>query len=174
MSVMVGQKVGIGAMSIETAMELDPMIRDAESEMSRITADGLRKALLNGLEQQSASGQLDPNTVARIIKKIGDGKTPIEEAVNQVHEEMQKEQAAQQQQPSPDTQTPGAGPDMQAMGQDAGQPMPEQQPGMAAPGSAGAPDLQGQGQPSIEAPSPSMDNLSQLLGNLHKTSQVPA
>ena len=172
MAVMIGQKVGIGVMSTETAMEMDPLVRDPEMEMARIQAEGLRKALLSGLEQQAVGGQLDPQTMARIIKKVGDGRTTLEDAVDQVHREMQKEQADKQnEQPS--------GGDVSGVPQGmSGVPeaSPEGQPGMAMPGSAGAPSLppDQQGQPTVDAPSPGMDHLSQLLGALHNTSQAPA
>ena len=170
MAVMIGQKVGIGALSIESAMEMDPLIRDPEQEMARIQADGLRKALLSGLEQQAVGGQLDPHTIARIIQKVGDGRTPIEDAVEMVHKEIQKEQADKQ-----NEQQPAGGPDVSGMSQ--GMPpmqeaSPEQQPGMAMPGSpgGGAPSPEQQGQPTIPQPGPGLDNLSQLLGSLHATS----
>ena len=177
MTVMIGQKVGIGEMSLETAMTLDPFIRDPESEMAKIQADGLRKALLSGLEQQAVQGQLDPHTIARIIQKVGDGRTPIENAVEMVHKEMQDEQAKQQQEQQqqqgqqPQGQqpgVPGVPPGMPGMPQ----PGPEGQPGMAMPGSAGGPPVAPEqaGQPTISQPGPSLDNLSQLLGSLHATS----
>jgi len=176
MAVMIGQKVGIGVMSTETAMEMDPLVRDPEMEMARIQADGLRKALLSGLEQQAVGGQLDPHTIARIIQKVGDGRTTIEDAVEAVHKEMQKEQADKQ---NEQQQPPAGGPDVSGMSQ--GMPgmseaSPEGQPGMAMPGSAGGPPVapEQQGQPTVAAPSPGLDHLSQLLGALHNTSQAPA
>ena len=175
MAVMIGQKVGIGVMSTETAMEMDPLVRDPEMEMARIQADGLRKALLSGLEQQAVGGQLDPHTIARIIQKVGDGRTTIEDAVEAVHKEMQKEQADKQN----EQQQPASGPDVSGMSQ--GMPgvpeaSPDGQPGMAMPGSAGAPagPADQQGQATVNAPSPGLDHLSQLLGALHNTSQAPA
>ena len=176
MAVMIGQKVGIGVMSTETAMEMDPLVRDPEMEMARIQADGLRKALLSGLEQQAVGGQLDPHTIARIIQKVGDGRTTIEDAVEAVHKEMQKEQADKQ---NEQQQPPAGGPDVSGMSQ--GMPgvpeaSPDGQPGMAMPGSAGAPagPADQQGQATVNAPSPGLDHLSQLLGALHNTSQAPA
>ena len=168
MAVMIGQKVGIGAMSIESAMEMDPLIRDPEQEMARIQADGLRKALLSGLEQQAVGGQLDPHTIARIIQKVGDGRTSIENAVEAVHKEMQKEQADQKNEQQPEQPMEGMPPGMPGM-PEAGA---EQQPGMAMPGSAGGPSPTPgpEGQPTIAAPPQGLNNLDQLLGALHGTS----
>ena len=53
MAVMIGQKVGIGEMSVQSAMEMDPLIQDPELETARIHVEGIRKALLTGLEQQA-------------------------------------------------------------------------------------------------------------------------
>ena len=178
MAVMIGQKVGIGVMSTETAMEMDPLVNDPEMEMARIQADGLRKALLSGLEQQAQGGQLDPHTIARIIQKVGDGRTSIEDAVEAVHKEMQKEQADKQneQQQGQEGTPPGQGPDVPGMPE--GMPgmqeaAPTGQPGMAMPGSPGAPAAAPE-QASIAPPAPGLNNLDQLLGALHNTSQVPA
>ena len=155
MAVMIGQKVGIGELSIETAMEMDPLIRDPKQEMSRISMDGLRKALLSGLEQQAVQGQLDPGTVAKIALKMADGKTTLEVAVDQVHKEMQKAQADQKTQQiapdqAPDTDQPSANPD--------------EQPGLANPQQQA---MAAQGQPTIGQPPAGLANLKDLLGSLH-------
>jgi len=168
MAVMIGQKVGIGEMSIQSAMEMDPLIRDPEMETSRIHMEGLRKALLTGLEQQAVQGQLDPNTISRIAMAMGDGRTTIEQAVAQVHKEMQKEQADKQndsqqgsqgQAPTPPVPGMPGGPGM------GGEVQPEDQPGLGTP----PPDQQAMAQAGapIGAPPQGLDNLKQLLGALH-------
>jgi len=136
-------------------MEMDPLIRDPKQEMSRISMDGLRKALLSGLEQQAVQGQLDPGTVAKIALKMADGRTTLEVAVDQVHKEMQKAQADQQNQqgapePAPDQTQPGANPD--------------EQPGLANPQQQA---MAAQGQPTIGQPPAGLANLKDLLGSLH-------
>lgn len=158
MSVMIGQKVGIGEMSVQTAMEMDPLIRDPEIETSRIHMEGIRKALLSGLEQQAVQGQLDPATIARIAMKTSDGKTTLEEAVVAVHEEEQKKQADQQNQQQNPTGPPTS-PVQSPMPQQA---QPENQPGLAAIMSGQEP----QGAPTIPAPAQSMEHFKQLLGSL--------
>ena len=164
MAVMIGQKVGIGELSVRSAMEMDPLIKDPESEMVRIQMEGIRKALLSGLEQQAVQGQLDPATIARIAQKLGDGRTNLETAVAAVHQEMQKEQAdkqnaqAQQAQPQPGMPPMGGAPQGQPEAQ------PEDQAGMAAAmGGAGTPE----GQAPISAPPQGAMNLKDLLGALH-------
>jgi len=164
MAVMIGQKVGIGELSVRSAMEMDPLIKDPETEMVRIQMEGIRKALLSGLEQQAVQGQLDPATIARIAQKLGDGRTNLETAVAEVHKEMQKEQAdqqnaqAQQAQPQPGMPPMGGAPQGQPEAQ------PEDQAGLAAAmGGAGTP----QGQAPISAPPQGALNLKDLLGALH-------
>ena len=163
MAVMIGQKVGIGELSVRSAMEMDPLIKDPESEMVRIQMEGIRKALLSGLEQQAVQGQLDPATIARIAQKLGDGRTNLETAVAAVHQEMQKEQAdkqnaqAQQAQPQPGMPPMGGAPQGQPEAQ------PEDQAGMAAAmGGAGTPE----GQAPVPAPPQGLDHVKQLLGSL--------
>ena len=175
MAVMIGQKVGIGEMSVRSAMEMDPLIRDPETEMVRIQMEGIRKALLSGLEQQAVQGQLDPATIARIAQKLGDGRTNLETAVAAVHEEMQKEQAKKQnaqtqqaQQQASSQPQPGM-PPMDGAPQNQPEAQPEDQAGMAAAlGGAGTP----QGQAPIGPPPQGAMNLKDLLGALH--SPVPA
>jgi len=182
MAVMIGQKVGIGELSIESAMQLDPLIPDPEQEMSRIHMDGIRKALLTGLEQQASQGQLDPNTIARIAQKLADGRKTLEVAVSEVHKEVQKEQADAQNQQQQQAQqgAPGAPgvPGMPGMpsspnGQVGSPPEadPSAQPGLANPmGDQGAE----QGAPSVSAPPQGLMNLKDLLGSLHGTAPAPA
>lgn len=111
MAVRIGQKIGIGLMSNETGRELDPDIEDSISEGDRVEIEGLRKALLTGLEQVAAQG--DPSiipVIAGIAKKKAERHMTIEDAVAAVHKEMQdaqQDQAAQQGAP------PAAGPEAQ-------------------------------------------------------------
>ena len=134
MVVSIGQRVGMGIMSNETARLLDPAIKDPILEADRVEVEGLRKAMLTGLEQQAAQGSLDPSIIARIAMKKAERHTTLEDAVTQIHKEMQKEQQA------------AAAAQAQQQG-----PTPEQQPGMAvSPDNPvqgampqGKPDLQG-------------------------------
>jgi hypothetical protein len=114
MVVSIGQRVGMGIMSNETARVLDPAIKDPILEADRVEIEGLRKAMLTGLEQQAAQGALDPSIIARIAMKKAERHTTLEDAVTQIHKEMQAEQQA------------AAAAQAQQQG-----PAPEQQPGMA-------------------------------------------
>ena len=179
MAVMIGQKIGIGEMSVRSAMEMDPLIRDPELETARIHVEGIRKALLSGLEQQAVQGQLDPNTISRIAIMMGDGRTPLEEAVMKVHEEMQKEQADKQNaQPEQGAGVPNMGgvpgqPGPAGLPGGMGEAQPEDQPGMAP---TPPPDQAQMAQASspISAPPQGLSNLQDLLGSLHQTSAPPA
>ena len=93
-----GQKIGEGVWSAQKAMEMDASVDDVEFEINRIQIEGLRRALLSGMEAQAQQGSLDPHTIARIAKVMADGKTKLEDAVDKVHKEMQAEQQAQAEQ----------------------------------------------------------------------------
>ena len=126
----IGQRTGTGEMSMDTARRMDPMVEDPEHERDQVELEGLRLALLKGLEQQAATGALDPQEVALIaqLKRGGDG-LEFEECVIKAHDIIQKQQAAAQ----------GAAGGLAAP--------PEQQPGLgqapppAPPGQAGPPPL---------------------------------
>lgn len=121
-----GQRVGIGEMSVETAMEIDPMIDDPIRERNRVTAEALEKALLGGIQQQAAQGQIPPNDVAEIMRLVDQNKMNLADAVNKVHEQAQKRQASQAPAGSPPTQPgiamPGAGAEAGISGPGAGGP----------------------------------------------------
>jgi hypothetical protein len=148
MVVSIGQRVGMGIMSNETARTIDPAIKDPQREADLVEVEGLRKALLTGLEQQAAQGQLDPSIIARIAMAKAQRHTTLEEAVAQIHKEEQEKQQQQA--------------EMQAQQQ---APTAEQQPGLGAspenPIMAQA--AQPQGKPSIQ----------ELLAQLHNGGGMP-
>jgi len=110
MIVALGQRIATGMVSTQTARELDPLIKDPIMESQRVEVEGMRKAILTGIEQQASAGQMPPDVVARIIQKKVEEHIPLEDAVVAVHKEMQEEQQNQQQQmaqqqpPTPDMQ----------------------------------------------------------------------
>jgi len=134
-----GQRLQMETISPQTFMEMDPAVEDVQEEMARIWISGARRAMMSSVETQASQGQIDPTFIARFAQKMNDGKTTPENALTAVHEEMQKEQAAQQ----------AAQPQ---------QPQPGQMPGMAAPGVQGG----------IPTPPPGQGALAQILGNLRK------
>jgi hypothetical protein len=93
----VGQRVGLGTMSKQTAAELDPLVDNPEVEHDRIIVEGLETALLSGLQQQASTGALPPLTLAKIMSLVGSDKMELAEALNKVTEEALAEQQAQQQ-----------------------------------------------------------------------------
>lgn len=110
----IGQRVGLGIMSKQTAATLDPYIDNPEVEHDSIIAEGLEQALMAGLQQQASSGQIPPLTVAKIMRLVADDKMELAEALNKVTEEAikeqekQQEEMAMQQQMTPDMAAAGA------------------------------------------------------------------
>ena len=163
MVIAIGQRVGTGIMSKQTAREMDPAIEDPVRERDQVELEGIRQALLTGLEQQAASGQLDPASIARIAVLKAEKHIPLEVAVNQVHEEMQKKQAMAQQAQQQGQQFAPPGQE----DQNPEQPnMVDQMPGMAPPGAPGTP---------VPQPPQGQMDLSSLLRSLRTpTRQTPA
>jgi hypothetical protein len=93
----IGQRVGLGIMSKETAATLDPYIDNPEMEHDAIIAEGLEQALMSGIQQQASSGQMPPLTLAKVMRLVRDDKMELAEALNKVTEDALKEQEAKQQ-----------------------------------------------------------------------------
>lgn len=93
-----GQRVGMGIMSKETAATLDPFIDNPELEHDNIISEGLEIALLSGLQQQASSGAIPPLTLAKIMQLVKSDRMELAEALNKAVEDAQKEaQAAAEQ-----------------------------------------------------------------------------
>lgn len=88
-----GQRIGIGIMSKQTAQEIDPFIADPELEKDRVVSEGLEQALLQSIQTQAAQGAIPPADVAAIAALVASDKMDLAEAVTKVHEEAQKRQA---------------------------------------------------------------------------------
>jgi len=112
--VALGQRVGMGTMSKQTAQEIDPMIDDPEREKDRVISEGLEQALLQSIQTQAQQGAIPPADIAAIVDLVASDRASLADAVTKIHEQAQKRQAT----PAPT----GA---------------PETMPGLAAPG-AGA------------------------------------
>ena len=93
----IGQRVGLGIMSKQTASTLDPYIDNPEVEHDSIISEGLEQALMSGLQQQAASGAIPPLTVSKIMSLVKNDKMELAEALNKVTEDAIKEQEKQQQ-----------------------------------------------------------------------------
>lgn len=110
-----GQRVGMGIMSKETAASLDPFIDNAEQEHDQIIVEGLETAMLSGLQQQAAQGAIPPLTLSKIMGLVKSDRMELAEALNKAVEDAQKEaaaaqqaaQAQQQMQPTPEMAAAG-------------------------------------------------------------------
>lgn len=142
MAVAMGQKHGIGEMSLATMRENDPDITDPELEAERVEIEALERAFMTGLEQGAAQATLDPVKLARIIQKRKQGKDVLQATLD-VDNEMKQEQSDLANQQS-QSAAPGQAP----------QADPNAQPGLAAQ----------PGQPPVPAQAPA--SLEDLLGNL--------
>ena len=139
----IGQRVGLGIMSKQTAATLDPYVDNPEVEKDQIIAEGLEQALVAGLQQQAAQGQVPPLVVAKIMKLVRDDRMELAEAFAKVTEDAMKEQDQMQEDQSLDALTADA--TMNAM---AG-------PQAAVPGA-----------------NPSQENLGNLLNTLRRGARV--
>lgn len=97
----IGQRVGMGIMSKKTGAYLDPFIQDVELEHDRIIAEGLESALVSGIQQQAASGQIPPMVLAKVMSLVSSDKMELADAMNKVTEDAQKAAAAQAAQAAP-------------------------------------------------------------------------
>lgn len=143
----IGQRVGMGTMSKESAMEIDPLIEDPKGEVDRMNNEAMRGAMLASISAMAQDPTMAP-VVARVMAKFRSADKNIEDAILEVHEVMQAEQAAAQEQAQAAAAAPMAG----------------QQPGMAEPVAA------------IQPPSPSTSNLADLLSSLNRgrtAGQIP-
>jgi hypothetical protein len=115
----IGQRLGIGTMSKESAREVDPLISDPELEADRITAEGVESALLSSIQQQAANpqGPYQPDDLAYLVKLVKEQNVSLYDAVDRTNKRAQERQA-----------TPAPAPEMPGM------MAPEQMPGLAVPG----------------------------------------
>jgi hypothetical protein len=112
LTIEIGQNVGMGLLSKKSAMQMHPMIDDAELEHDRVVSEQLEAAVLSSIQQGAASGAIPPTDVARIMELVITDQLELAEAVAKAQEEAQQRQAS--------VVPPGA---------------PEAQPGIAEPGS---------------------------------------
>lgn len=136
---LLGQQIGMGIASRETAMQHMPYVTDYHAERGKIIADHLEDALLSSIQQQGASGQITPEDLAQIELYVQSGDYKLSEAVQKVHEEAQARQAS-----TTGTAQPGS---------------PQAQVGLQ-----GGP--QGAAQPTIAGPNQSQMNLKDLISAL--------
>lgn len=122
-----GQRIGIGIMSKQTAQEIDPFIADPELEKDRVISEGLEQALLQSIQTQASQGAIPPADVAAIASLVATDKMDLAEAVTEVQKRAQERQATVAPAGAPETMPGLAQPGM-------GAEQPAEQP-------AGPPDL---------------------------------
>jgi hypothetical protein len=115
-----GQRLGTGLMSKESAREADPLISDPDLEHDRIIAEGVESALLSSIQQQAAQpdGPYQPEDLAYLTKLVVSEDVPLFEAVRRTDQRARDRQAAMAPAGAPETMPglamPGMGAQMQA------------------------------------------------------------
>jgi hypothetical protein len=110
-----GQRLGTGLMSKESAREADPLITDPELEKDRITAESMEAALLSSIQAQASdpNGPYQPDDLAYLTMLTITKNVPLYEAVQKTQQRAQERQAAMAPQGAPETMpglaTPGMG-----------------------------------------------------------------
>ncbi len=149
LTVGMGQRMGMETISHYRAMELDPLIDDPHLERDRITAEGLERAFMQGLQTQVAQGQIPPDDAAFIVQQVVAKRVPLFEAVQRAQKRAQQRQAT----------APSAGPAETPAALPEGSP--ETQPGLAAgPDGAAA---------AVQGPTQGQANLADLMGALRRS-----
>lgn len=144
LEIRIGQKLGLETLSRETAMSLDPLVKDVESERDKIVAESVRKAFLSNIQAMAAdpNSPITPLDWATFSRLVVSDKMEPEEAFEEVHERAQEREAkalqAQQQEVSP-----------------------EQMPGLQGPANL-APDAQ----PPVAPPGEGISNVAGLMAKL--------
>lgn len=111
-----GQRVNMGTLSKEDFMEIDPFVRDKEQTKDRIVAEKLEGALLAGIEQQAATGQIPPKDVAAIMEAVKNDRADLAKAVSDQAEKQQETMMEQQGGPMGAPAPPGGVPPEQSLG----------------------------------------------------------
>lgn len=118
--VSLGQRLGAGLISKESAREADPLISDPDYEHDRIIAEGVEAALLSSIQQQAVdpNGPYQPEDLAYLTRLVVENDVPLFEAVQRTNQRAQDRQAAMAPMGSPETMPglamPGMGAEMQA------------------------------------------------------------
>jgi hypothetical protein len=122
----IGQRVGLGTLSKESGMEMDPLIGDVEKEKDRIVSEAIDSGILADFMQPDKETLWVKARVAQLVKS---DDYELADAIMKAHEELQEKQSSTVQPAQPGS--------------------PEAMPGITAPGAppgveGGPPqDLQG-------------------------------
>lgn len=127
-----GQRLGIGLISKQSAREIDPLIEDPEVEQDRIVAEAIESALLNSIQTQAAdpNGPYQPSDLAFIAAQVQSNRMSLAEAVDAAQKRAQERQATPAPAGAPETMPGIAMPGMGA-----------EQPAAPPAGPAGPPPL---------------------------------
>ena len=100
-----GQRLGTGLMSKESAREADPLISDPELERDRIVAEGIESALLSSIQTQAAdpNGPYQPDDLAYLAEQVLTNKMSLPQAIMAAQKRAQERQAAQAPAGAPET-----------------------------------------------------------------------
>lgn len=118
--VSLGQRLGAGLISKESAREADPLISDPDYEHDRIIAEGVEAALLSSIQQQAVdpNGPYQPDDLAYLTKLVVEQDVSLFEAVQRTNQRAQDRQAAMAPAGAPETMPglamPGMGAEMQS------------------------------------------------------------
>jgi len=106
-----GQRLGAGIISKESARESDPMVGDPELERDRIVSEAIESALLQSIQAQAADpkGPYQPDDLAFIAEKVGSNQMNLSEAIMAAQKRAQERQATVAPAGSPETM-PGLAP----------------------------------------------------------------
>ena len=156
-----GQRIGLGIMSKETAASLDPFIDNPEVEHDRIIAEGLEQALVASIQQQAAGGQIPPLVLAKVMSLVKTDRLEIAEALQKVTEEAAEEQRRAEEQA------------MMEQGMGGGMGMEQAMAG-ATMGAMMGPEAAAQMQSPIPGAGQGMEDLGSLLGALRRPAMTVA
>ena len=100
-----GQRLGTGLMSKESAREADPLIPDPELERDRIVAEAIESALLSSIQAQAAdpNGPYQPDDLAYIASQVQTNKMSLPEAIQAAQRRAQERQATAAPEGAPET-----------------------------------------------------------------------
>jgi len=116
-----GQRLGTGLMSKESAREADPLISDPDLEHDRIIQEGIESALLSSIQQQAVdpNGPYQPEDLAYLTRLVVENDVTLYEAVKRTDQRARDRQAAMMPPGAPETMPglapPGMGAEAQAM-----------------------------------------------------------
>jgi hypothetical protein len=151
-----GQRLGAGIISKESARESDPMVSDPELERDRIVAEGIESALLQSIQAQAAdpNGPYQPDDLAFIAEKVGSNMMSLPEAIMAAQKRAQARQATPAPEGAPETMPglamPGMGAEQPMMPEPSGPP--DLQSLLAQLGGGGAPPMGGAPMPMGASP----------------------